>query len=63
MAPKADKPLISPKPVNLKTKPEALPATTVTNEAGKLPASSVKDRCKMFGGAATKFERGSVLVR
>ncbi len=35
----------------------------MTNEAGKLPASSVKDRCKMFGGAATKFERGSVLVR
>ncbi|MDR2045890.1 MAG: hypothetical protein LBP77_02805 [Rickettsiales bacterium] len=61
--PKAGKPPVPPKPANLKTGPQAPSATTVTNEAGKLPASSVKERCGMFGGADTKFKRGSVLVR
>lgn len=35
----------------------------MTNEARKPSAPSVKERCGMFGGAATKFDRGSVLVR
>ncbi len=61
--PKAGKPPVTPKPANLKTGPQAPSATTVTNEAGKLPASSVKELCGMFGGADTKFKRGSVLVR
>lgn len=45
--PKAEKPLISPKPVNLKTKSEAPPATTVT-EVKNSSTRSVKGLTEMF---------------
>ncbi|MFJ5424179.1 WH2 domain-containing protein [Wolbachia endosymbiont of Drosophila barbarae] len=58
--PNTKKPPIPPKPVNLKTKPEAPLATTATEVKDSF-TRSVKERCGMFGRAATKFERESVL--
>lgn len=58
--PNTKKPPIPPKPVNSKTKPQAPLATTATEVKDSF-TRSVKERCGMFGRAATKFERESVL--
>ncbi len=58
--PNTKKPPMPPKPVNLKTKPEAPLATTATEVKDSF-TRSVKERCGMFGRAATKFDRESVL--